>query len=234
MNTGINYPALAVLIGLFLLVTVMGFWASNWRRAESIWPVWTNGDSEGASSARGSPGFCSAATSTRRTRSWPCPPRCSRFGSVSGFFAVPYTIILYPIIFIYMSRLWSVSYRHGYVTAADFVRGRYGSKELSLADCDHRHPRHHAVHRSATRRHPGSSRSGRSRRLGQRHREGSAAVHRVRPARRVYLLGRPARSGGDRVREGWAHLPGDSRGDRLPAVQGRRVGAYLRRRRRRR
>src|ERR1044072_6899511 len=32
-----------------------------------------------------------------------------------------------------MSRLWSVSYRHGYVTAADFVRGRYGSKELSLA-----------------------------------------------------------------------------------------------------
>ena len=35
----------------------------------------------------------------------------------------------FPIIFIYMSRLWSVSYRHGYVTAADFVRGRYGSKE---------------------------------------------------------------------------------------------------------
>src|SRR6185295_6269351 len=33
----------------------------------------------------------------------------------------------------YMPRLWSVSYRHGYVTAADFVRGRYGSKSLSLA-----------------------------------------------------------------------------------------------------
>ncbi len=32
-----------------------------------------------------------------------------------------------------MARLWSVSYRHGYVTAADFVRGRYGSKVLSLA-----------------------------------------------------------------------------------------------------
>ena len=27
------YPALAVLIALFLLVTVMGFWASNWRQA---------------------------------------------------------------------------------------------------------------------------------------------------------------------------------------------------------
>src|SRR5204863_494264 len=51
----------------------------------------------------------------------------------AGFFAVPYTIILYPIIFVYMARLWSVSYRHGYVTSADFVRGRYGSKALSMA-----------------------------------------------------------------------------------------------------
>ncbi|MBL0705929.1 sodium:solute symporter [Sinomonas sp. JC656] len=54
-------------------------------------------------------------------------------GAVSGFFAVPYTIVLYPIIFIIMSRLWSVSHRHGYVTSADFVGGRYGSRWLSLA-----------------------------------------------------------------------------------------------------
>jgi SSS family solute:Na+ symporter len=32
-----------------------------------------------------------------------------------------------------MARLWSVSHRHGYVTPADFVSGRYGSKALSLA-----------------------------------------------------------------------------------------------------
>ena len=55
------------------------------------------------------------------------------FGAVNGFFAVPYTIILYPIIFIFMSRLWSVSHRHGYVTPADFVEGRSGSRVLSLA-----------------------------------------------------------------------------------------------------
>ena len=46
---------------------------------------------------------------------------------------MPYTIILYPIIFIFMARLWSVSHRHGYVTTADFVRGRYDSRGLSLA-----------------------------------------------------------------------------------------------------
>ena len=44
-------------------------------------------------------------------------------GAVAGFFAVPYTIIVYPIIFIFMPRLWSVCHRHGYVTPADFVRG---------------------------------------------------------------------------------------------------------------
>ena len=61
------------------------------------------------------------------------PAAMFAMGSVAGFFAVPYTIILYPIIFIFMARLWSVSHRHGYVTTADFVRGRYDSRGLSLA-----------------------------------------------------------------------------------------------------
>jgi SSS family solute:Na+ symporter len=52
---------------------------------------------------------------------------------VSGFFAVPYTIVVYPLIFVFMPRLWSVSHRNGYVTPADFVRGRYDSRLLSLA-----------------------------------------------------------------------------------------------------
>ena len=54
-------------------------------------------------------------------------------GAVSGFFAVPYTIVAYPIIFVFMPRLWSVAHRNGYVTPADFVRGRYDSRGLALA-----------------------------------------------------------------------------------------------------
>src|SRR4029078_144682 len=54
-------------------------------------------------------------------------------GSVSGFFAVPYTIVLYPIIFFFLGRMWSVAHRHGYVTTADIVQGRYGTRSLSLA-----------------------------------------------------------------------------------------------------
>ena len=50
-----------------------------------------------------------------------------------GFFAVPYTVIIYPLVFLLMPRLWNVSARHGYVTAGDFTYGRFGNKGLELA-----------------------------------------------------------------------------------------------------
>ncbi|WAU81784.1 sodium:solute symporter [Streptomyces sp. Qhu-G9] len=49
-----------------------------------------------------------------------------------AFFAVPYTVIVCPLAFVLLARLWSVARRHGYVTAGDFVRGRYGSPPLAL------------------------------------------------------------------------------------------------------
>ncbi|KRE55670.1 sodium:solute symporter [Phycicoccus sp. Soil748] len=129
---GVNGVALTVLILLFALVTGMGFWATRWRRADSMesldewglggrrfgtWVTWflLGGD------------LYTAYTFVA------VPAAMFALGAVSGFFAVPYTIVLYPIIFIFMARLWSVSHRHGYVTPADFVKGRYGSRGLSLA-----------------------------------------------------------------------------------------------------
>jgi len=49
-----------------------------------------------------------------------------------GFFAVPYTVILCPVIYLLLPRFWTVAHRNGYVTAADFVRGRFGSPALAL------------------------------------------------------------------------------------------------------
>ena len=48
-----------------------------------------------------------------------------------GFFALPYTIIVYPFVFLAMPRLWAVARKHGYITPADFVQGRYGSRTLA-------------------------------------------------------------------------------------------------------
>src|SRR5215467_10128295 len=131
MSTGINYSALAVLVGLFVLVTVMGFWASNWRREKDLesleewglggrrfgsWVVWflLGGD------------LYTAYTFVA------VPAAVMGLGA-AGFFAVPYTIFVYPIMFAVFPRLWSVAHAKGYVTAADFVRGRFGSRTLALA-----------------------------------------------------------------------------------------------------
>lgn len=50
-----------------------------------------------------------------------------------AFFAVPYTIVICAIAFVLLPRLASVARAHGYVTVADFVRGRHGSPLLGLA-----------------------------------------------------------------------------------------------------
>jgi len=50
-----------------------------------------------------------------------------------GFFAVPYAVIAYPYMMLVLPRLWTVCHRHGYITFADFVNGRYGNRWLTIA-----------------------------------------------------------------------------------------------------
>jgi SSS family solute:Na+ symporter len=50
-----------------------------------------------------------------------------------GFFPLPYTIVLCPLLFVLLPPLWSVARRHGHVTVADYVRHRYDSPGLALA-----------------------------------------------------------------------------------------------------
>jgi len=130
-HTGVNGVALVVLIVLFALVTVMGFMASRWRRSsvESL-DEWGLG---GRSFGTWVTWFLLGGDLYTAYTFIAVPAAMYALGAVNGFFAVPYTIVLYPIIFIFMSRLWSVSHRHGFITTADFVGGRYGSRGLSLA-----------------------------------------------------------------------------------------------------
>ncbi|MBM6400000.1 monocarboxylate uptake permease MctP [Phycicoccus sonneratiae] len=130
--SGIDGTALAVLVVLFLLVTVMGFMATRWRRPTSMESLdeWGLG---GRSFGTWITWFLLGGDLYTAYTFVAVPAAMFGAGAVSGFFAVPYTIVLYPIIFVFMARLWSVSHRHGYVTTADFVRGRFGSRGLSLA-----------------------------------------------------------------------------------------------------
>lgn len=49
-----------------------------------------------------------------------------------GFFALPYTVIVWPIAFVLLPRLSAAAHQHGFVTVADYVRARYGSPSLAL------------------------------------------------------------------------------------------------------
>ncbi|MCZ2402842.1 sodium:solute symporter [Paenarthrobacter sp. Z7-10] len=131
---GVDGVALTVVIILFILVGILGFYAARWR----------GGGKEGLHS------LDEWGLGGRKFGSWitwfllggdlytaytfvAVPAAMWATGAVSGFFAVPYTVVLYPIVFLLMSRLWSVSHRHGFVTTADFIGGRYGSRPLSIA-----------------------------------------------------------------------------------------------------
>ena len=123
--------ALAVFLFFFLLVTVLGFVAAKWRRAGEL----DNLDEWGLG-GRGFGTFIAwflIGGDLYTAYTFIAVPALLYAGSAVGFFAVPYTIVVYPIIFVFLPRLWSVSHRLGYVTPADFVRGRYDSKGLSLA-----------------------------------------------------------------------------------------------------
>jgi SSS family solute:Na+ symporter len=50
-----------------------------------------------------------------------------------GFFAVPISPLVYPIVMVVMVRFYAVARRRGYVTVADFVRDRFGDRTLEIA-----------------------------------------------------------------------------------------------------
>lgn len=125
-----NPTAVTIFVALFLLVTVLGFVAARWRRGDlnqlSEWGL-------------GGRRFGTVVTwfllggDLYTAYTFIAVPAVLFGAGASGFFAVPYTILVYPIVYAIYPRLWSVARAKGYVTAADFVRGRFGNGTLALA-----------------------------------------------------------------------------------------------------
>src|ERR1700719_3324508 len=131
MADQIDWVAFAVFIFFFLLVTVMGFFAARWKsgpvsahldewglggRQFGTWITWflVGGDFYTAYTVIAVPALVYAV-------------------GAYGFFALPYTIIVYPFVFLVMPLLWKGAHAHGHGTAADVVLGNYGSRGLELA-----------------------------------------------------------------------------------------------------
>ncbi len=125
-----NRTALAVFVALFLFVTGLGFFAARWRRGDlDLLHEWGLGGRRFGTVVTW---FLLGGDLYTAYTFIAVPALMFGVGAL-GFFAVPYTIMVYPILYVVFPRLWSVAHRHGFVTAADFVRGRFGNRWLALA-----------------------------------------------------------------------------------------------------
>jgi SSS family solute:Na+ symporter len=124
--------ALIVFIFFFILVTVAGFLAARWRRPvlgmHSLDEWGLGGRSFGTWTS-----WFLMGGDTYTAYTVIAVPAALYGAGASGFFALPYAIIAYPYMMVCLPRLWSICHRHGYVTFADFVAGRYSFKPLTLA-----------------------------------------------------------------------------------------------------
>ncbi len=125
-----NVVATIVFVLLFVFITVLGFVSAHWRKGDmshlhewglggrrfGSWITWflIGGDLYTAYTFVAVPALVFGA-------------------GALGFFALPYTVLVYPMVFAILPRLWVVAHKHNYITASDFVAGRYGSPMLALA-----------------------------------------------------------------------------------------------------
>jgi SSS family solute:Na+ symporter len=126
----VNWVTFTIVLALFGVVTLVGFAAARWRRAENMMHLheWGLG---GRNFGTFIAWFLLGGDLYTAYTFIAVPAAVFGADAVTGFFAVSYTIIVFPIALIFLPRLWSIARTHSYVTSADFIRGRYGSRATS-------------------------------------------------------------------------------------------------------
>ncbi len=127
----LDWWALGVFLFCFALVTVLGFIAARWRKPATLAHIdeWGLGGRQFGTVITWflvGGDFYTAYTVI-------AVPALVYTAGAYGFFALPYTILVYPVVFCIMPRLWAVAAKAGHVTAADVVHAQYGSRPLELA-----------------------------------------------------------------------------------------------------
>ena len=110
----VNTVALIIVIGSFLVVTYIGFAAARWRPAED--PMHLN---EWGLGGRGFGTFVSwflLGGDIYTAYTFIAVPALVYATGAAGFYALSYTIMVFPIVFVFAPRLWSVARARGYVS----------------------------------------------------------------------------------------------------------------------
>jgi SSS family solute:Na+ symporter len=126
----VNWTALVVFLALFGFITWLGFAAAHWRKGDlDQLHEWGLGGRRFGTVIT----WFLVGGDLYTAYTFVAVPALAFGAGAIAFFAVPYTIIIYPFLFLVFPRLWHVCHKHNYITAADFVRGRFGNRWLALA-----------------------------------------------------------------------------------------------------
>jgi len=126
----INWTALIIFVALFAFITWLGFVAAHWRKGDlDLLHEWGLGGRRFGTIIT----WFLVGGDLYTAYTFVAVPALAFGAGAIAFFAVPYTIIIYPILFLVFPRLWNVAHKHNYITPADFVRGRFGNRWLALA-----------------------------------------------------------------------------------------------------
>src|SRR5262245_39703226 len=126
----VNWTALTVFGLLFGFVTWLGFAAAHWRKGDlDQLHEWGLGGRRFGTIVT----WFLVGGDLYTAYTFVAVPALAFGAGAVAFFAVPYTIVIYPILFLAFPRLWHVAHKHNYITPADLVRGRFGNRWLALA-----------------------------------------------------------------------------------------------------
>src|SRR6202522_163713 len=114
-----------IVVAAFVTVTCTGFAAAKWRPADDPMRL-----SEWGLGGRRFGTFVSwflLGGDVYTAYTFIAVPALVYATGAAGFYALSYTIMIFPILFIFAPRLWSGARAHGYVSPRELVRGRHGS-----------------------------------------------------------------------------------------------------------
>src|ERR1700750_2215159 len=126
----VNWTALIIFVVVFGFITWLGFAAARWRKGDlDLLHEWGLGGRRFGTLIT----WFLIGGDLYTAYTFIAVPALAFGAGAIAFFAVPYTIMIYPILFLVFPRLWQVCHKHNYITPADFVRGRFGNRWLALA-----------------------------------------------------------------------------------------------------
>jgi solute:Na+ symporter, SSS family len=126
----VNWVALAIFGLLFGLIAWLGFAAARWRKGDlDLLHEWGLGGRRFGTVMT----WFLVGGDTYTAYTFIALPALAFGAGALAFFAVPNAIVQYALLFMFFPRLWHVCHKKGYITAGDFIRGRYGNRWLALA-----------------------------------------------------------------------------------------------------